>query len=366
MSRHILSSLLLCASTISGAAEAQEIGSRQQIDASSAALNDTVHLDPGRYEIVVVNTIPRFRSQYVVSSSRGTEIMGPITRSVADTVAAIRGACPSTHLSEALAQAQTESDIAIAVAVARAASDASGVTEECRQATNVQIATTVIRAGTYDLSRGQYVLIDVKRIGEAASVQRHWVRRFTTGPQGAWRATYGYTFPALMRLSKSRLVQDGHRFVTKQVAEGKYLIAEDRPARQFDALPAVMFTYMPADEREYVHGWTGGLAVDITKPVLFLGYGATWRSNLHVSIGAAFREESVEIGQYSIGDTVATNLTAEQLGENAFRARPYLSVTLRFDKNPFKKEAGNETPAEKKGDAGTAGNKDGTKNGESK
>lgn len=82
---------------------------------------------------------------------------------------------------------------------------------------------------------------------------------------------------------------------------------------------------------------------------MLLGLGGTYYSNLVLAIGFAARQEKVLIGQYGVGDTVRTNLTQEQLLRDEFRVRPFVSVTLRFDKNPFKSDSasGAQTTGEK-------------------
>ena len=91
-------------------------------------------------------------------------------------------------------------------------------------------------------------------------------------------------------------------------------------------------------------GWTAGLGTDFNKAQVLTGLSFTIYSNLQIAAGAAFREEKVPTGLHAIGDTVKMNLTEAQLQVDAFRVRPFLSISLRFDRNPFKKDG--DEPAE--------------------
>jgi hypothetical protein len=325
----------------------------ETLDLSTAAAHDTVTLKPGRYQFRIVSKAPKY--EYVIAISEGVESIKPIsTRFASDTgCTALRVAAGPINT------ASTETQIAALVRRTRSAIRELTGTPNCagmiRDAENLLTRTEHIVDRVYNLAAGDFVVVDVARIEDGAATRR-WVRRYTTGAPGEWRATYGYAFPATWRVSRGKFVRDGARYFAREVPDTGtvYVIAEERRTRQFDAVPTVMFAYSPANERGFTwNRLTAGLGIDLTDPILFIGTGWTYEANLRVAIGASFREELVPVGRYTPGDTVRTNLSTEQLHEDAFRVRPFLAVSLRFDKNPFKKEGESDKSEEKPSEEST-------------
>jgi len=330
-------------------------------DLRDAAASDTVTVKPGRYQFSVTSLVPKHG--YVVAISQGVEEIGPIHFLAPGAGAPLpRPSCQGLiKATSALGAATEEPEIAGLIQQVEAAIESLPNPSECQpqidEAARVKAKTKRIDKDVYNLAAGDYVIVDVSRI-EGGIAKPRWKRRYTTGAVGAWRVTYGYAFPALWRFSggDTHLIREGRQFFARQVGDtgSVYVIDQQRRTRQFDAVPTVMFSFAPQHEGRFTRSWVGGLAADITKPVVFFGPSITYRSNLQLAGGAAFREEKVPIARYSIGDTVRTNLTTEQLQQDEFRLRPFVSITLRFDKNPFKKEAAepaaDQKPAEKPAD----------------
>jgi hypothetical protein len=321
------------------------------IDLSSAAAHDTVHVSPGRYRFRVVNLSPKY--SYTIAISQGAESIAPIPAAFAQGDVS----CPKlTAALKSLAEARQEEDVPPLAQAVRDALSAEGKKDKCAEASadaaRLLARTERVFDDVFDLGAGDYVLVVVGRL-ENEKTTRRWERRFTTGAPGEWRTTYGYVFPAFTRLSHGTAIREGQRYFSRQIGDtgSRFVVTEERHTRQFDAVPAAMFSYAPASERAYTWNMGAGLGVDLAKPVVLLGLGVTYYSNLRITAGAAFRQESVLLGQYTPGDTIRSNLTREQLQGDEFRVRPFIGVTLRFDGNPFKKPA----------DAGAAGQKAGEK-----
>ena len=308
------------------------------LDLGSARANDTVTLKPGRYQFRITSLAPAHT--YVIVISEGREVIRPISLDAAMGV----GRCNRLKAEkDSLGNEKKESEIPKRLTAAAAALRAESGDTACallvQDVDSLVAATDTVVPDTYDLGPGDYVIVDVSRIEDGKATQR-WQRRFTTGAPGAWRATYGYGFPFFSRIHKwNRLVGEGQQFHLKQVAESTFIVNAQQRTRSFDALPTIMFNYAPAAERAVQVGWTAGIGTDINKAQVLTGPSVVLWSNLQLAAGVAFREEKVPIGKYKVGDTLTTNLDEKQLQDDAFRARPFVSVTLRFDKNPFKKES---------------------------
>ena len=320
------------------AAKAQQ---SQKLDLAGPAKTDTVRVLPGQYQVRITNFVPQYR--YLIAVSRGVESIPPISTAFA------QGAvdCPElTKAVKALDALESEDRVESAVRTLQQALSQESSKPECVElvtdARNLLAKTDRTLDDVYTLNAGEFIIVDVARFGDDGKATQRWVRRITTGPIGEWRWTYGYVFPLAVRLSRARPVREGQRYFAKQIGDtgSLYTITEERRSRHFDAVPSAMFVFAPSDDSGL--RWdrlTAGLAVDLTKPMVFVGTGVTYNSNLQLSVGASFRQEQVLLGKYSPGDTVKSNLSTEQLHEDAFRLRPFIAVTLRFDRNPFKKEA---------------------------
>ena len=333
------------------------VASAQQtltFDLASAAEHDTATLLPGRYQVSVISLAPKY--DYTIAVSHGIEPIAAIPFAAAQGVAQ----CPNViAATKALNDATKETEVPDLV---KRVNDAIAQDAAC---TDTASARTTVRStrrdlsDVYTLSAGEYIVVDVARI-ESGKATKRWTRRYTTGPRGEWRVTYGYAFPAMIRISGGHFNSDGQTYFAKQVGDtgSRYVVTAARRTQGFDAVPTIMFSYAPSDERDWT--WNkvaAGLGTDfLTTPSMFVGTGVTYASNLTLSIGVSARREPVLRGQYTVGDTVRSNLTPDQLQENAFRLRPYFSATIRFDKNPFKKDTQSGSADQKAPDAkSTAG-----------
>jgi hypothetical protein len=318
---------------------------------------DTVTIRPGEYRIRIKNLVPKYR--YAIAVSEGVEDMKPLSTVVGMAVAN----CPLlTRAQQTLDTVSAEAAVPAMVSAAREALNKEAAAVDCSEVAG-EVRGLVDRTehvvDVYAVRAGEFLLIDVIRLDDTGGSTARWSRRYTTGASGEWRVTYGYVFPAFARLSGRRLIREGVQYYSKALDTARWVVTPEAQAPRFNAIPSLMFTYAPADAGAW--SWnrlSAGLAVDLAKPMLFLGTGVTYRSNLVVSVGAAFRQERVLAGQYAPGDTIKSALTAAQLHIDAFRLRPFLGVTLLFDKNPFKKEgekpgeAAGEKPAAKTGESG--------------
>lgn len=332
--------LLLLSAVSAGAQETRTL------DLSVASRYDTVQLNPGRYRFRVKNLSPKY--EYTIRTSEGREAIPPIPAPTGTPLRIASEECQKlTFANKALRDAAKEEDVPSLVNDTQDALQAERSDTTCKAyvktADSLLLRTEHNVDDVFDLVAGSYVVLDVARI-EKDTAARKWQRRYTSGPLGEWHPTYGYAFPVF--------VHGAQRYFLKQIGDSgsRYLISEERRTRQFDAVPTLMFAYEPAQSSRFEgHLLLAGFAADLTKPSLYLGFGGTYYSNLVIAIGVVARQEQVLMGQYRVGDTVRTNLTQEQLMRDEFRARPFLSVTLRFDKNPFKADSasGAQTTGEK-------------------
>jgi hypothetical protein len=340
---------------------------------------DTAHVVPGRYVVVIKNRAPKY--SYTVSVSVGTEAIAPLqdVLSKKGGLLQMSSLCSATGAVDkavtALQDAEEEKAVPDRVFALESEMAKGELTDGCPSDPKfrglVRAATTLIDSTrlvypdsrdptVYDVAAGQYVRVSVTRQSGKPGSGPTWTKTFTTGAPGEWRATFGFAFPVLSGIADDGLFGDQRSYFAKDIGDGKFLVAPERTPRRFAIVPTVMFSYKPAhDEPRWLGGWTAGVGTDLENPVVLAGYGRTYFSNLHFSIGALMRQEDRLLGKYRSGDTLTSALSTEQLHDKDWRLRPYFSVTFRFADNPFGssgKPASGEAPAEeKKPKASTSG-----------
>ncbi len=79
-----------------------------------------------------------------------------------------------------------------------------------------------------------------------------------------------------------------------------------------------------------------------------LGPTLVYRRNLSLHIGVAAARVDQLLGRYTVGETITTNLTPEQLRESNYRLNPFVSLSFNFATSPFSSEDEKEDNQEEK------------------
>jgi hypothetical protein len=311
----------------------------------------TTSIEPGRYRITVIN---RMRSSAYKLSVRlrttpipdlGTfPAAAPMDSAEKARAAALAKACPKlTAVDDGLKSAATETDVKKQVD----ASDNAFASEEAKadcavlaQQVRAKIhETTQVVNQVFRVRNGQSLEVSVARLDAAGAEQATWRVTFDAGGRGNWRTTYGFSTIFTQLGGGSGPFAKPGSFFAREVGEDRYVITEEKDRRGLDVAPVIALSFMPtaAEASAWSRGWQVGLGLDLSEPMVTVGYGLAYNQNFVANVGAVVRRESVLLGKYSGGDTVTEALTAEQLHENTFRIRPQLALTLRFSGNPFSK-----------------------------
>jgi hypothetical protein len=184
------------------------------------------------------------------------------------------------------------------------------------------------------LEPGQEVEVTVTR--NVGAEVRSWKQVFTTGPVGEWRVTYGYA--AHFNAWGGTQGPFAKRQSYYSAPEGsKFLVSRRKDRGGVDLSPAILYHFMPAENesKRVTSGWTAGIGTDLKDPLVVAGYSWTYWQNLNVQLGFLARRERQLLGKYAVGDTIASDLSSEQLTEPTIRIRPHIALTLRFGTNPF-------------------------------
>lgn len=185
------------------------------------------------------------------------------------------------------------------------------------------------------LDVGQELVVTVTR-KTADGNEKKWERVFTTGPRGQWHATYGFAAAFTRMGPKSGVFAS--RSVPYIESKGTAKVIAQRPDRgAADFVPLVAFHFMPT-EREgdrVVPGLVAGLSFDGTNPLAMAGYGWTYQRNVNLSLGLIARKEGGLRSRYDVGDTIAADVTEDQLLDQHLRIRPFVALTFRLSTSPF-------------------------------
>lgn len=157
------------------------------------------------------------------------------------------------------------------------------------------------------------------------SVPKMWSLNILTGPAGEWRINYGF---AIIRNNDQLYTAQSTSTIRRSNKSSDW---------NFDALPVLMFSYYDPkyDARGWDWGPTAGFGLDFTNPTVLLGLQLNYHQNLFVSVGGVINKQERLKSTYSNGQVLSTMVQDADLVEQKFGASYFLSVTLRFDTNPF-------------------------------
>lgn len=191
---------------------------------------------------------------------------------------------------------------------------------------------SVLQLGTFDLERGEELVVEVTQVKENGCEKKEWKFVITTGDRGEWRTTYGFTFvPERDREYFSRQLEDDPE---------KFEIVREQDRGDFDFLPSVLFTWLPASGRleDWDFGLTAGLGANTESIAVLLGVSGMYNENLTLTAGLAMHEQSRLEGNFNEGQIIAENLDGNALTEDVYEPTFYFGISLRLDANPFAKK----------------------------
>lgn len=179
--------------------------------------------------------------------------------------------------------------------------------------------TTSIHAIGLELGRNEELVITISRSLPSAKT---WVITLTTGRDGKWYTTYGFTF----------LPNRDKRYFSRPETEG-FSIAEQNDREDFDFRPSILFHYQLP--RTHNHSLVAGLGYDLESIAVFGGYGYTFNSNVTITAGVAIHEQEDLVGRYEVGDKLQDAIDSAQLVEKTFAPNVYVGISFRFGSNVF-------------------------------
>nr|WP_321227628.1 hypothetical protein [uncultured Psychroserpens sp.] len=195
--------------------------------------------------------------------------------------------------------------------------------------------------GTFNILDGEQLSItievyDITTVGvvRTATKTKTFEYKYETRARGQWRTTFGFNF--IYNTNQDT-------YFSKENEDNTYNITEGTNRKKFDYHPTLMFTWLPNNyirgNRNWQYGLSGGIGYDFDSSLsVFVGPSIIYNENITISIGGAFHNQKRLLSQYTNNQVINENLTFDQLHEAYIRFNPFVSISFRLDKNPFKAE----------------------------
>ncbi|WP_047547420.1 hypothetical protein [Psychroserpens sp. Hel_I_66] len=178
------------------------------------------------------------------------------------------------------------------------------------------------------LKRGEQLEVVITRTNEDGKTLK-WTQIYSTESRGQWQVSYGFSF-ITQGFNKENI------FYAKEM-DSVYSITKTNNRKSMNFAPSIFFTWMPTKSinKPWNIGLSGGLGFDFESPTVFLSPTISYNQNLRIHIGLVAHKQNVLLGQYEEGQIITENLNKDQLHEELYKLNPFISISFRFNQNPF-------------------------------
>src|SRR5436305_1114322 len=309
MNRRFLPLLALAAgllSTLPATAGPSEL--RIDLAASQPGSAQDLSVDPGTYQVVIVNKVPTepydikaeesFTPVAVLPKPGETGIQGKkIVPGCEDLQAAI----------DALPKSKTEVEVSQTVAqIEKLLGDPQTtckslpVQDDARRALE---STRETLPNTYSIQQGQQLAVTVSR-GKGADTKT-WKVTYRGPERGHWVTSYGFTFPRnedQLYFAKAAGTQPSStQPPTGTSTPSQFTITRKKDHTGFGFAPSFFFSWLPAKRQgsDWSLGPAAGRGFDQSNPVVFLGPMLTYNQDVNLVVGVVMHKQKRMNGQYS-------------------------------------------------------------------
>ena len=198
------------------------------------------------------------------------------------------------------------------------------------QARNI-LDLTRIKIGEWNLKRGEQLEIVITRATD--DEPRTWTQVFSTEPRGEWQVSYGFSFI-------TQIFNEEKQFFSA-ANDTSFTIKQENNRKSLSFAPSLFFTWMPTKSinEPWSIGFSGGLGFDFENPTVFLSPTISYNQNIKIHLGLVAHKQNVLLGKYEENQVINENLGSEQLHEQLYKINPFISVSFRFDQNPFQQQS---------------------------
>lgn len=152
------------------------------------------------------------------------------------------------------------------------------------------------------------------------------VYKIKTQTDWSWTTTFGAN--AIFYTNRNQFIS--------QADNGLQKVTEIRSNKTMELMPTVMFNFM--DYQDTVsYGFTGGLGINFEEIAVFAGLSLGIGQNIILTGGVGVHKQTLPNTNYFVGQTIDSSVTNDNLNESQYRINPFIGISFRLDKNPFKK-----------------------------
>lgn len=146
--------------------------------------------------------------------------------------------------------------------------------------------------------------------------------------QTDWRWTTTFGANAIFYTNRNQFIS--------QTDNGLQKVTEIHSNKTMELMPTVMFNFM--DYQDTIsYGFTGGLGINFEEIAVFAGLSLGIGQNIILTGGVGVHKQTLPNTNYFVGQTIDSSVTNDNLNESQYRINPFIGISFRLDKNPFKK-----------------------------
>ncbi|MGE8512930.1 MAG: hypothetical protein ACN6N7_09550 [Chryseobacterium culicis] len=153
-------------------------------------------------------------------------------------------------------------------------------------------------------------------------------RVYKVKTQTDWRWTTTFGANAIFYTNRNKFIS--------QTDSGLQKVTEVQSNKTMELMPTVMFNFMDY-QNTFSYGFTGGLGINFEEIAVFVGPSIGIGQNIILTAGVGVHKQAIPNSNYSVGQTIDSSVTNDNLNESQYRVNPFIGISFRLDKNPFKK-----------------------------
>ncbi|MDF9794970.1 hypothetical protein OKW21_000233 [Catalinimonas alkaloidigena] len=289
----------------------------------------TVSIAEGQYKVSIINMVPRnngsYRNNYAISINLKNLPVLPISIEAKSIPSMAGETAPCDELARLEIKLNTAQDPQNVEDIVK---DLEKLKNNCdRDKINKLITTTVNESDfVYTVDNGQYIEVTVIDNNTTET----WVWKFTTGPKGNWRTSFGVSAISDIFYPRYDYYIGTNNTQIKESANNDLLF-----------IPSLFFTWLPSkrENKNFSFGPTGGIGSNFQEISFFLGFNLTYNQNLSFIFGiAGHQQEKLKAKFQDYMDnnsTIPSPISDSDLTTTQNVINPFFSVAFRFNRNPY-------------------------------
>ncbi len=182
-----------------------------------------------------------------------------------------------------------------------------------------------------NLTKGQEINIVIKKFKKGEEKPIHeWERKFLTDKRGKWITTFGVGSAYTPNTWK-------RTYRTVKTSDSTYVLEADGRRNHLSYYPTVQFTYINELGNDWEIAPSGGISINSEQISAYGGISVVWAENMVLTMGAIFHKVHKLDNRFKEMDVFVEQKTFDDLHDEMFNISPFLSLSFRFNNNPFSK-----------------------------